>query len=190
MARKYSPITKEILLTIALTGIVVVASTSPYFLINIARAIIKNKKYNKNRINEQKIVKSLRRLKENNLIILEEKKDGKFMVQITDRGKRKIEEINIEKLEIKKQDIWDKKWRIVAFDIPEKKKTGRDALRRKLQELNFYQLQKSVFACPYPCEKEIHFLAEFFNIGNFVNIITADKIHNDIRLRKHFDLWN
>ena len=62
---------------------VVVASTSPYFLINIARAIIKNKKYSKNKTNEQKIVKSLRRLRENKLIILQEKEDGKFIIQLT-----------------------------------------------------------------------------------------------------------
>ena len=167
---------------------VVVASTSPYFLINIARAIIKNKKYSKNKTNEQKIVKSLRRLRENKLIILQEKEDGKFIIQLTKKGKRKIKEINIEKLEITKQKVWDKKWRIVAFDIPEKKKNGRDALRQKLQELNFYQLQKSVFVCPYPCEKEVHFLSEFFDIGDFVNIIIADNIYDDVRLKNNFDL--
>jgi DNA-binding transcriptional regulator PaaX len=37
---------------------------------------------------------------------------------------------------------WDEKWRIVAFDIPEKFKTGRDALRRKLKEVGFHELQK------------------------------------------------
>ncbi|OGZ62929.1 MAG: CRISPR-associated endonuclease Cas2 [Candidatus Staskawiczbacteria bacterium RIFCSPHIGHO2_01_FULL_34_27] len=188
MKERYNTITKEIILTIALSGMVIIASTSPYFLINIARAIIKNKKYNKGKINEQKIVRSLRKLKENRLIILREEGDGKFIVQLTDEGKRKVEEINIEKLEIKKQKIWDKKWRIVAFDIPEKKKRGRDALRQKLQELNFYQLQKSVFVCPYPCEKEIHFLCEFFNIGGFVNIIIADNIYNDVKLKHNFKL--
>ncbi len=186
MKERYNTITKEILLTIALVGMVVVASTSPYFLINIARAIIKNKKYKNSKAVEQKIVASLRKLRKNKIIILEEKEDGNFTIELTNKGKRKVEEINIDKLEIIKQKIWDKKWRIVAFDIPERKKRGRDALRQKLQGLNFYQLQKSVFVCPYPCDKEILFLSEFFDIGNFVNIITADKIYDDIRLKKHF----
>ena len=55
-------------------------------------------------------------------------------------------------------------------------------------QLGFYQLQKSVWAIPYPCEKEIQFLCELFSINRFVNIITADKIYNDIILRKYFDL--
>lgn|SRR3989344_6766241 len=188
MKERYAIVTKEILSTIALVGIIVVASTSPYFLINIARAIIRNKKYNTSKANEQKIVRALRRLKANSLIILKEKEDGNFMVQITDKGKKKVEEINIEKLEIKKQDIWDKQWRIIIFDIPENRKRGRDALRQKLRELHFYQLQKSVFVCPYPCEKEVHFLCEFFDISPFVNIITAGSIYNDIRVKNFFDL--
>lgn len=188
MKERYSIITKEILLMIALAGMIVIASTSPYFLVNIARAIIKNKKYGKNKINEQKITRSLRKLRESRLIIVKEKQDGKFLIQLTDKGKRKVEEVNIEKLEIKKQKIWDKTWRIIIFDIPDRKKNARDALRQKLQELYFYQLQKSVFVCPYPCEKEVHFLCEFFDITSCVNIITAQKIHDDIKLKNHFKL--
>ena len=187
MKGRYNLITKEILLTIALTGVVIIASTSPYFWINITRAIIKNKKYIKNKIDERRIVRSLMRLRTNRFIIVEEKRDGKLIVQLTEKGKRKTEEINIERLEIKKQDIWDKKWRIIAFDIPDKKKRARDALRQKLKELDFYQLQKSVFVCPYPCEKEIQFLCEFFDINYCVNIIMADNIYNDTKLRKHFN---
>jgi len=187
MKERYSPITKEILLTIALAGMIVIASTSPYFLVNIAKTVIKNKKYIKNKINERKVVRSLMRLRKNKIIILRKKENGEFIIQLTDKGKKKTEEINIEKLEIKKQNIWDKKWRIVAFDIPEKKKRARNALRQKLQELNFYQLQKSVWVCPYPCEKEVQFLCEFFNISYFVDIITADNICDDSKLRKYFN---
>src|SRR3989344_1694263 len=188
MKGQYNSITKEILLTIALTGIVIVASTSPYFLTNIAKAIIKNKRYNKNKINEEKIARSLRGLKRNNFIILKEKENGDCLVQITEKGKRKVKEINIERLEIKKQNTWDKKWRIITFDIPERRRYGRDALRQKIQKLKFYQLQKSVLVCPYPCEKEIQFLCEFFNISSFINIIIADTIHDDLRLKRHFNL--
>ncbi len=174
---------------LALAGIVVVAATSPYFLINIARAIIKNKKYSKNKDNEQKIIRSLRRLKDNHIVIIKEKSDGKFVIELTEKGRKKVEEIQLENMEIKKPKVWDGKWRIIAFDIPEKqKKRARDALRKKLQKLKFYQMQKSVWVCPYPCEKEIQFLCELFEINQFVNIISADKIQDDIKLKKSFGL--
>src|SRR3990167_2211250 len=63
---------------------------------------------------------------------------------------------------------WDKKWRVVIFDIPEKSRMARDALRRKLKELEFRELQKSVFVHPYECKKEIDFIIEFFNLRHYV----------------------
>jgi len=188
MQTRYNQITKEILSTIAVTGMVVVAATSPYFLINLAKAILKNRKYAKSKENEQKIVRSLRRLRKSNLIILKDRGDDNFTVQLTQKGKKKVEEVNFEKLEIVKPAKWDGKWRLITFDIPENRKAARDALRFKMKELKFYQLQKSVFVCPYPCEKEILFLCEFFDVFQFIDMIMAEKIYNDAALRRHFSL--
>src|SRR3989344_7371827 len=188
MQTRYNQITKEILSTIAVPGMVVVDATSPYFLINLAKAILKNRKYAKSKENEQKIVRSLRRLRKSNLIILKDRGDDNFTVQLTQKGKKKVEEVNFEKLEIVKPAKWDGKWRLITFDIPENRKAARDALRFKMKELKFYQLQKSVFVCPYPCEKEILFLCEFFYITRFVNIIVADSIYDDVRLMHHFNI--
>lgn len=43
---------------------------------------------------------------------------------------------------------WDGKWRVVIFDIEEKKKVVRNFLRRKLVSLGFGQLQESVYISP------------------------------------------
>ena len=119
--------------------------------------------------------KSLTGLNKNKIIILKEV-DGKFIVKLTEKGKKVVEEIQFESMEIKKQKVWDGKWRIVIFDIPEKQmKIARNALRTKLQNLGFYQIQKSVWAYPYPCEKEIQFLCEIFNINPYINIIIAGR---------------
>jgi len=192
MPRRYKDFTKDILLGLATAGVIMVAATSPFFLINIAREIKKKRKYIKKEIrkklDERKIARALERLKKNRLIILTEN-EGKFKVELTKKGKRKVEEIQFENMKIEKPKVWDKKWRIVIFDIPDKyKRRARDALREKLKELNFYPLQKSVWVCPYPCQKEIQFLCELFDITPCVNIIVADKIYNDIKLRKYFKL--
>ena len=188
MKGNYSEVTKNILLTIAITGLVVVAATSPYFLIGLAKVLLRNKKYHGSKENEEKVVRSLRGLKKNNMFIVKDQGDGNFVVQLTEKGKEKVEEINFDNLTIKKPNKWDGRWRVVTFDIPENRKPARDALRSKMKELKFYQLQKSVFICPYPCEKEILFLCEFFDIFKFVDIIIAEKIHNDGMLKKVFRL--
>jgi len=188
MPREYRGIAKEILLYLATAGGVLIAATSPYFLLNIAKGIIRNRKYIKKKLDEREIAKILERLRRNRLIILSEG-DGKFKVELTEKGKRKVKEIQFKNMKIEKPKVWDGKWRVVIFDIPEKyKKRARDALREKLKELDFYPLQKSVWVIPYPCEKEIQFLIELFNISQYVNIILAENISNDLKLRKHFKL--
>ena len=191
MPNKYKETTKDILLCLFTAGVIMVAATSPFFLINIAREIKRNRKYIKKEIikklDERKIAKALERLKRNRLIILSEK-DGKFQVELTEKGKRVIKENQLNDMKPEKPVVWDKKWRVVIFDIPDKKRRARDALREKLQEMKFYPLQKSVWVHPYPCEKEIQFLCEFFEITPYVNIIAADNIYDDIKLRKYFNL--
>lgn len=44
---------------------------------------------------------------------------------------------------------WDRRWRIVVFDIPEKTRKTRDYLRAKLYELGFGMLQESVWITPF-----------------------------------------
>ncbi len=191
MKARYGGITKDALLILAGVGLLAVAATSPFFLINIARGFIKYKRYNKDgdrNINEARLAKSLGGLNKNKIIIIREEKD-KFTVRLTEKGKKVVKEILFAGMNIEKQKIWDKKWRIVIFDIPERKRRHmRDAMRQKLQTIGFYQLQKSVWVHPYPCEKEIQLLCEVFEINPFVNIITAEKIYNDDILLKHFEL--
>ena len=111
-----------------------------------------------------------------------------FEVRLVENGKIKALRYELGDLQIETPTSWDGKWRVVVFDIPDKKRRARDALREKLQKMHFYPLQKSVWVHPYPCEKEIQFLCEFFEITPYVNIIVADNIYDDIKLRKYFNL--
>lgn len=191
MQKRYSELTKSTLLILAAAGLVAIASTSPYFLINIARAIIKYQKYKRNYSPRDisKLTRSLAGLNKNKIIILKEI-NGKFTVRLTEKGKKVVKEIMFDNMKIEKPKFWDKKWRIVIFDIPEKKlgKTQRNLFRAKLQNIGFYQLQKSVWVCPFPCEKEIQLICEVYEINLYVNIITAEKIYNDDLLTKYFRL--
>ena len=84
---------------------------------------------------------------------------------------------------------WDGKWRLVIFDVPEKDKKAREALRYKLKDLNFVRLQDSIWVTPYPCEDEIRFLREIFVISFNVDVIeTNDLKHHEIKLKKYFSI--
>lgn len=179
-------LTKSLLMDLVLVGAVMIAATSPYFLVNLAKSYVSNRRY-KN-YNKRKIAQALSRLKKNKLIILREE-NGKITVELTEKGKRKIKQYQFEDLKIMKPKYWDKKWRVVIFDIPEKKKKmAREAFRNKLIDLGFFQLQESVWIHPYPCENEIQLAAEIFGITRFINIIIAEKIVNDAKAKAYFGL--
>ena len=114
--------------------------------------------------------------------------NNQTIIKITKKGRKKFLNYKIKDLKIKKPEIWDKKWRIVIADIPEKKKVARNVLRSTLKRIGFYQLQKSVWAHPYECENEIEYLKEIYELRLYLYYIVADKIKQDYKLIKHFNL--
>ena len=101
---------------------------------------------------------------------------------LTDLGKVSV--LN----ELAKRRQPDGKLRIIIFDIPEKFRWGRDALRKKLKELGFCEFQKSVFVFPYDCKDEIDFIIEFFNIRKYVRYGVFDYVDNAVHLKEFFNL--
>ena len=96
--------------------------------------------------------------------------------------------INANAERINKRKRHDGKWQMIIWDIPEKLQKTRNKFRNALRLLGYQPLQKSVWVCPYPCEDEIHFLAELFEITPYVNIVLADKIFDDTELREYFKI--
>lgn len=122
------------------------------------------------------------------LVNWQENKDGTINVVLTEKGKLAAHQFDPDKLKIKKPASWDKKWRIVTYDIPTTKNKARDALRRKLNELGFKEWQKSVFIHPYPCQDEINFIIEFFDVRPYVRYAELINPTNEAELKLHFKL--
>lgn len=107
-------------------------------------------------------------------------------VKITNKGQKEVLKFNLSSIEIKTPRHWDGKWRVVFFDISEKRKRLRDFFCRKLKQMNFYLMQDSVLVHPFPCEKEIMFLREVLGIPHEVKIGTIERIDNAEDLKKIF----
>lgn len=133
-----------------------------------------------------KISQTIYYLKKRKIISFAEE-NGKVALTLTEKGKRRKLEYDLNNIVIPKPKAWDGRWQLLMFDIPESYKFARNALRWKLKNLGFIQFQKSVWIYPYHCENEIDFLAEHFLIARFINLLTV-QIENDKSLREHFDL--
>ncbi len=145
----------------------------------------------KNKYSKKQIQTAFNNLKQRKLIEIIQEGEDKFKVQLTNKGQKRIKELSFELLEIKRPKKWDGKWRILIFDIPSYPKIynqARNALRNKIKDLGFYQMQKSVWICPYECEDEILFVAEIFKIQKHIEIITAEKLLHEEKIKKIFRL--
>ena len=114
-------------------------------------------------------------------------KNGKLCVSLTDKGR--IQYIKRTALHMKKQNKqWDQKWRIVSFDISEKRRLVRDLVRQSIVNFGFVRLQDSVWVYPYDCEELIALLKGHVRVGAELLYIEVSKLDNDTWLKKHFQL--
>src|SRR3989344_9108215 len=174
MKERYGEIAKCILLGVGIAGVVAVVAAAPGVVL-AAKLFEQNRKQFPRHYEKQKTARAFARLKKNQLIKIREK-NGKFSIELTKEGKRKFRQINLENIRITKPPRWDGKWHLVMFDIPDKtSRSAREILRARLKEWEFYPLQKSVWVCPWPCEKEIEAVAELYEIQNYIDVVLAEK---------------
>ena len=118
--------------------------------------------------------------------ILQKDKRGYF--SFTKQGTRWAQKSSQRYLKLKNR-TWDKKWRIVIFDIPQELHIARVKLRARLKNLGFYMLQKSVFIFPYPCEGELGTLCKELGVSDYVDVITAENAgFKEREIRKYYEL--
>jgi len=183
MARGHGTIQKKILLLL-LGGLALGLSGSPKQSFKIVKAIGHDWK----EIDQTALRRSIRPLYKSKLISTKSNKDGMQTIMLTEKGKRWALTYKIETMHILIPKKWDKKWRIVMFDIPERLKKTRDVFRIHLRSMGFLELQRSVFIHPYPCIDEIEYVVEHYNIGKHVRFIVADSIDNEQYLKRRFDI--
>jgi DNA-binding transcriptional regulator PaaX len=112
-----------------------------------------------------------------------------YLEQVEDKSYRLSSSglIKILKLRINR-DKWDKKWRIITFDIPENKKKTRNYFRLKIKELGFKYIQKSVWIIPWDVSEEVEFLIDYLNIRNGVFYFISDAVLNEEELKREWNL--
>jgi DNA-binding transcriptional regulator PaaX len=176
-----SEIVKNIFNVLLIGGVIAVAATSPYFLVNLLRSYRRWRKYQKRKISD-----AFSHLRREGYIEIE-RRNHQIYIFLTKKGKKKAGRFQIDNLEIKKPKNWDGQWRLILFDVLELKKIHREALRGKLKELGLHLLQKSVWIAPYDCRKEIDLLREFFGLSpNELRLVVSREIGPDEKLKQLF----
>lgn len=113
--------------------------------------------------------------------------DGRRLIRLTKKGERRLDVADQFDAVTRKQK-WDGNWRIVAFDVPERRKKARDHIRFLLRKIGFRQLQASLWVYPYACEELVSLLKADAALGQEVVYIVSRDIEGEDRLLKLFGL--
>ena len=173
---------KKILLLL-LSGLAMGLSTNPRTHLVILRELSKEWK----EIDRQALRRSVNSLYKSRLI-RGEKQKGKWSLTLTSKGNNIAHSLDIETMHINRPKQWDRKWRLVSFDIPEKFKKRREVIRMHLRMLGFAEFQKSIFILPWSCKNEIDYIVNFYYLRKYVRFVVAEFIDNESELRLHFGL--
>lgn len=139
-------------------------------------------------IKRQRVERAITALYESRLISMQKEKDGSYTLLLSEDGRKRALAYNLANMHIPEPAQWDGHWRVVLFDIPEERRDARDSLRKRLLNLGFFELQRSVLVHPFECRDEVEFLIELGDIRPYVRYMRAYHIDNEPHLKKFFQL--
>lgn len=139
----------------------------------------------KKRHPSRRISQAISRLKSKGFV--EWDKEGKLV--LTGKGKHYADKLESkDRLNLQVPKRWDGRWRIVIFDVWERRRPVRDRLRSLLGKIGFIKVQDSVWAYPYDCEELLVFIKTELKLGSGMLYLIAEGIEGDAWLRQHFKL--
>lgn len=97
---------------------------------------------------------------------------------LTDRGREYLARHELSRTKLCPPKRWDRKWRVIVFDIPEKRRYLRDMLRTQFTRLGLHSIQKSVWLFPYACDDLVRFLKADLGLGRNVQYFTVGKFED------------
>jgi len=168
-------LTRDVLSIIGIAGLVIASTAIPALPMALSAAVKVWKD-----VNKKELTRIVKRLEKQKMISFKQQGD-KIAIEITEKGKRRLLEYNFEEMSLKSLKK-DGRWRLVIFDIPNKKKVSRDMFRKKLKQLGFIALQESVFAAPFYCKDEIDFLCNYLLISDYVTLASINEIERGEKL--------
>ena len=180
--RQWGAFQKAMLAAVVVGGVIVVAAAIP----NAARLLKYFPGHKKGAKFNYQAKSALGRLAEKGLVTFVEE-GGKRYARITEKGERVLQ-METERTAMAKKKKWDRRWRVVIFDIPERRKTIRVRLRRFMDEYGFVRLQDSVWIYPHDCEDLIALAKADLRVGADVLYMIVERLERDKHLREHFGL--
>jgi hypothetical protein len=176
--KRKADLQRIVLDTIATAGLLSVAALAPNALVAFKKFGLLPGKRHSNSIQAARA-----RLVEKGLLVYEGKQ-----LRLTAAGKKHLQLLALRNYSIPTPARWDKRWRVLIFDIPEPRRKRRTEVRSILVSAGFVRLQDSVWLYPYPCEEMVVMLKSELRLGKEMLYMIVDTLEYDAPYRKLFKL--
>lgn len=172
-----------ILASIGIIGLVSLAVVAPNAIQMIKLFKKRDRKY-QTPAHLRKVVEKMRK----HGYVYIKKYDGEEKAVLTEKGRYELLKYKLREKKLGVPKKWDNRWRIIIFDIQEKRRLLRDKIRQQIQWFGFHKLQQSVWVYPYECEELITLLKAECRMGKELLYIVADEVEGEDLLKKKFQL--
>jgi hypothetical protein len=118
------------------------------------------------------------------------KERGYIKIFLTKLGRKKIQELDYQAMQVPRPGRWNGKWWQVAADIPTAEhKRDADIFRDKLRAMGFFPLQRTLWFYPYDPREQVETVAERCGIENFVTVMEVSRLDSDdeAKMRDFFE---
>ncbi len=180
-------LTGIILAVIATAGVLTLAAVAPNIFV-AGRKVFSTYKHLSNKDKSRKIAKSFYYLKKSGLIKMTPTAED-FKIMLTEKAKQKLKKLFFNAVSVPKPKRWNGRWWQIAADIPTKDhRNGADLLRRKLKEMNFYPLQRTLWFYPFDPRDQVQTIATEYDVANYVTMMEISRLDKEdaSNMKNHF----
>ncbi|MEY2671989.1 MAG: repressor, phenylacetic acid degradation operon negative regulatory protein [Candidatus Parcubacteria bacterium] len=128
--------------------------------------------------NKYAVTRSLKGLKDAGFVEMVSGGQG-FFARLTKEGKKKAHSQKLDGDGALVDTSWDGYWRMVILDIPEDRKSEREALRYLLKKAGFVCVKNSVWISMLPFENLFTNIKKDLNLTTEMMVIVTDRIDED-----------
>lgn len=105
--------------------------------------------------------------------------DNQDYMRLTPEGRKKLASLELSQGTLPLPATWDGKWRIIILDLPEDRKSEREALRYLLKKAGFACVKNTVWVSPYPFEHLFINLKKDLGLSTEMIVMTTDTIDEE-----------
>jgi len=183
---------KQKTISVTITALKIVAVAGAFAILLVCPGMAQvfamfEPKEHKRRIYSSQITAAGCRLRDNKSIELIQR-NGIPCYALTEKGRATLLKYELKLATIDKPKKWDKKWRIVIFDVREKRRACRDAIREALRRFGFKHLQDSVWLHPYPCSDVVELARTAYGVRHDAKYLVCDRFYGDEKFIETFSL--